>query len=160
MELYQFEWSRDSDVCMYGEQRNKRGNNKEKEFVLMSTVCFLSVNETMCTRVIVVPQTNKTKRHKYDGNSLVYTSHSSPSMCLSVILSFQKSSCSWPTFLKNTLALKIASSLHSWHVRKRVIFPHWWFDWKNTTGSRTSRTGGLRERDGERKRERGREANV
>lgn len=114
-------------VCTYVEKRNKREEITKREFVCMSAVCFLSEEAEARTGVMVVPQTNRTKRHKYDGNSLVYTYHFLSLLCVSLSFClFKKSSCSWPTFFKkkkNTLALKIASSLDLWHVRKRADIP-------------------------------------
>lgn len=126
--------------CMYVDKRNKREGIKKG--VCPHVGC--RVGEWWLSR-------EQTKRHKYDGNSLVYTSlflYPSVSLCHSVFSKKKKNS--WPTFLKNTLALKIAPSLHSWHVRKWEIFSHWWLDWEKAAGSWTSR----RERDRRKKRER------
>lgn len=136
------------------DKKEQEGENKESLSSCRLSVFFQkSTRWETCTEVMVVPQTKKTKRHKCDGNSLVYTSHflfPSVSLCHSVFSKILMLLAYFPKKKKKKMALKIASSLHSWHVRKRVMLPHWWFDWKNTAGSPTSRTGGLRERDRER----------
>lgn len=153
-------------VCTWKREGGTWEGIKERksQFVLMSAVIFLSVNESTCTRMTVVPRTNKQNITNM-METLMFTHHfSSPPLCvsLSFCLFQKKSSCSWPTFLKkkkkiHTFKLEIASSLHSWHVRKRVIFPHWWFDWRKTTGSWTSRAGGLTERQQEEEKKKHRE---
>lgn len=88
--------------------------NKKEEVEKSLSSCRLS-----CRRVMA----EQTKRHQYDGNSLVYTSlflHASVSLCHSVF-SKKESSYSWPTFQKtkkNALTLETAPSLHSRHARK------------------------------------------